>query len=102
MIIKTKEILDKDNIGGHIVLETLCDYRDILKVINEKGEAEIRIFVNEIECDAEALIKHWQNTMYKCIEDAAKDMIDDKILEINTALETIREKALDTMGINPW
>lgn len=74
----------------------------IIEAISEKGEAEIKIFVNGIECDAEALIKHWQDTMYKCIEDAAKEMIDDKIYEINNALEKIREKALDTMGINPW
>ena len=83
MKISRKDIVDIDNILGHIVLQTAMStleklHKELLEDPNE--EVEIKLICNgKYELNLEGFIEHWQSQVSRMINDAALRMIEDKL-----------------------
>ena len=92
MIIQKKDILDQHNLTGHLILNSICSFKDIMDVIKEKQPADIRITVEGREIDFESFITHWQSQVDRAIKEKAIELLDEKVSPVFEKIENLKEE----------
>jgi hypothetical protein len=89
MKITRDSIIDESNLIGHIVIEGVSNYPDIIEAIVEADEAEVIMTVNGKEIDLEGFIKHWQSQVGEIIRKEARSLINEKFSTISYKMDDI-------------
>lgn len=92
MIIKMKDILDQHNLTGHLILNYIYSFEDIMEVVKEKQSADIRITVEGREIDFESFITHWQSQVGRAIKEKAVELLDEKVSPVFEKIENLKEE----------
>jgi len=87
MKITKAEILDQENLMGHIVLHTLAKYPNIIHEINKHDSAEVIMTVNGTEINIGTFIEYWQLQVGSMIMKEAKKLVQDKLTSVSDLID---------------
>lgn len=86
MKITTKEIVDENNLLGHIILNSIGKFPTICDTIAKKGHGELKMTIDDIEINIESFVNHWQSDVDRIIVDKAKELVDDQMRELQDTI----------------
>ena len=96
MIITIKQIIDMDNLVGHIILNAIpASNKTIFNKIQEKGSAEIKVTVEDEEIDFESFVDHWQSQVNRMIKEKAVELMSEKCEPIFDQMSEMQDSIQD-------
>lgn len=101
MKIAKDQIVDDNNLVGHLVLNGIASHKDICKEIVQKGEAVLCFTVNGREIDIQSFVDHWQSQVNKAIKVEAAKLVEEKFNNVRNSLENYSQeltKALEDLN----
>jgi len=98
MKLTRKDIIDQNNIVGHIVLMSAANaIQQIANELETSPDIEVKLMYGDIELDLEGFIQHWESQIDKMILQKAEELIDEKIDKPLQEMENICRNAVKSI-----
>lgn len=99
MIITVKEIIDNQNILGHLVLQSISSFPQILHEIQKNQSAEIILTVNGVSVPIKPFIDHWQSQIDKIVKEHAERLIEEKFRNLGYLIDDFEAKVKESLDL---
>ncbi len=89
----------KESWISHLMAEGLADAIeknvDFEKYITKDGSYDLKLTIQGIEIDLEKIIEFWQSQVERMIEDRAKELLENKFLNLQRDLQELQERVIN-------
>ena len=93
--ITKEEIGDHDNVLGHLVINSLLKYPEIMTAVTNDGYAEVCMTVNGKEMYLKEFVDFWQGQVNQMIIEEAKTIVQEKMSGVSDLLYDLEERLED-------
>jgi hypothetical protein len=97
MKITVDRIIDDECLVGHMILNGIGPYPDVINAIQRDGVADVRLSVNGAEIDIESFVNHWQSQVEKMIHEEAVKLVEDKFNEVRDQMTEFTNALSDSL-----
>lgn len=93
MRITREQIIDINNLVGHMILHTLGNNPETVAAIRDKGYADVELTLNgKTVLDVDGFVKHWQQQVAGMIDTQARELVRTKYNSVICGLDEIMTK----------
>ena len=90
-----EQIIDNNDLAGHIVLHGLSQHEDILNTSVEFGYCDVVLTINGKEIDLMSFVKHWESQVDSMIKQEAQDLVAAQVSELHSLADAVRQEMIN-------